>query len=186
MEKSSALPRARYVTSMIILIPYNVPRVASSFFNHDFLSQLIFSHTWGSQTLPTKSNTWGILDQYVPGSLNFKYSYKILKKKLIPVFRTYLHGILKNTKCLPVHFPRSQQSDQRRRNDRPTRRTLLAREREWTWGVDATVALENVMANIICFFKYPVNNFQRSASKLYLFENVMNIWNSIILGTGVY
>ena len=43
-----------------------------------------------------------------------------------------------------------------------------------------TVALENLQENI--FFKYPVNKSRRPASKLYLFENVVNIWNLIILG----
>ena len=38
-----------------------------------------------------------------------------------------------------------------------------------------TVALGNLLENIFCFFKYPVNKSRRPASKLYLFENVMNI-----------
>jgi hypothetical protein len=44
-----------------------------------------------------------------------------------------------------------------------------------------TVALGNLLENNLVFFQYSVNKFERPASKLYLFENVKNIWNLIFL-----
>ena len=91
------------------------------------------------------------------------------------VFRTYLQGIL-FIKEFPSTFSEAtvaestatvlwRRSAGTSRSAATTKRPLIRLLCPW----------EIYWKTFFCFFKYPVNKSRRPASKLYLFENVMNI-----------